>query len=285
MRDPSSQFSRYRALLSQSAQSALEATAGAMGDAPSPGALAVVVPVVRGESAVKALGALAHGPGRLTTLTGQSRPVYLPLAAHLARDALAKEKSRQGGGEQADVARLAQMLESEAISRQTVSLVLWQSLCVMEAAALLDDRAMHDAAAARVDAVLADAPAASDASGAGPLHAQRSEDQLDHWTYRELSGLHALANLAHHADRDDWWQAVHRIVLFHLEHTQPDYTTCEPWGVHAFLRWPETVVFADQQLHDTQTNMTLEGASAALLPALLLSDAANFLSSVSRKEG
>lgn len=219
------------------------------------------------------------GPA-LVTLTGQSRPVYRPLAVYLVLRALgvwggAFKPAR--GSEVAEVARaLVASLDSDpdeeaAGPGDAVALVLWNALCRLTAGRMVGDEAEAEAAAQRVERVLAASP------GEGALHARSADDQLDHWTYAELSGLHALANLALQGRRERWWAAVKRVARFHLDHTQPDYTTYEPWGVHAFLRWPAMSVFADQQVHDTQTNMHLSGASAALLPALLLADAAGAL--------
>ncbi|MEM6853593.1 MAG: hypothetical protein AAF593_04205 [Planctomycetota bacterium] len=114
----------------------------------------------------------------------------------------------------------------------------------------------------------------------GPLHTQTTDDAPDHWTYRELVGLHALHALVELTDqRDDlpsqpgWRQRVIEITDYHQYRTQPDYTTYQPWGLAAFLSNPNTVMFAEQQLHDTQSHLQIEGGVGALLPALLLADA------------
>ncbi len=223
------------------------------------------------DSAIRqTLGDLQQAHPRLVTLTGQSRPVYWPLAVHLVLRVCLQKGMGEAVGQEAvggEVAALAGAFEPTPLSRETVALVLWEALCAMEASSLIDDAAMKRSAEQRVEQVL------SQSSPTGALHVQQADDQLDHWTYRELSGLHALANLALHAHCETWWQAARRVAMFHLEHTQPDYTTYEPWAVHAFLHWPETMVFADQQLHDTETNLHLGGERVGLLPALLLADA------------
>ena len=41
----------------------------------------------------------------------------------------------------------------------------------------------------------------------------------------------------------------------------------------AFLGRPETVPFAEQQLHDVESHLAIAGPAGALLPGLLLADA------------
>lgn len=105
------------------------------------------------------------------------------------------------------------------------------------------------------------------------LHAQGLDDGIDFWTYRELVGLHALDLLAERHGRDDWRRRVHEIALHHTQHTQPDYTTYQPWSLAAFARHEDTASFAEQQLHDVATHLAIEGGGGAVLTALLLADA------------
>ena len=288
---PESQFSRYQALVSHLAQGALHAAQRRAPADPAPGALSAALPLARGRieagdlapdaaALLDAAQRLAQGPARLTTLTGQSRPVYFPLAAHLLivslpsrdrQDAIFTRDQCEALDTHLDA--LSAALSPAAFTRQTIALVLWQALVNLEIGAWRDERDRIDQSVARIEEVARAAPAGEQ----GPLHAQTGDDQLDHWTYRELSGLHALTNAALHCRRDDWWTLAQRVAHFHLEHTQPDYTTYEPWAVHAFLRWPDTMVLADQQLHDTETNLHLGGETVALLPGLLLADATRAL--------
>lgn len=105
-----------------------------------------------------------------------------------------------------------------------------------------------------------------------PLHQQKPEDSPDAWVYRELVGLHGVFGMfsAGYLDCEDIAGPVAR---YHLQHTQPDYTTYQPWALAAFLWFPETVGFAEQQLHDVQTHLSIEGPAGALVPGLLLADA------------
>ena len=101
-----------------------------------------------------------------------------------------------------------------------------------------------------------------------------ADESFDLWTYRELSGLHALANLALRQRNQVWAKRVQDIAEYHQANTQPDYTTSQPWGVFAFL-WPDsTHLFAEQQIHDAQTE---GGGGLTPLAAMLLADAAHSL--------
>lgn len=121
---------------------------------------------------------------------------------------------------------------------------------------------------AHVQAVLDDQ---TDTSAA--LQPRTVHDALDHWTYHELVALHALDQLARFWPQAGWTERLQAAALFHQAHTQPDYTTYQPWALAAFFGVPETDLFAEQQLHDTQTHLSLAGRPGALLPAVLLAQA------------
>ncbi len=155
-----------------------------------------------------------------------------------------------------------------------VDLVLWQALCLFEQAEAL----CRDADIELIDSVVHQAihiaPPDTAASAGQPLHPRRDGEALDAWTYRELCGMHALANLAIQRRNTSWARRLEQAARYHLEHTQPDYTTTQPWGVFAFL-WPDqTETFAEQQIHDA----TMEGgACPGPVASLLLADAAHAL--------
>lgn len=222
-----------------------------------------------------AVKAVTAGPRRCVTPTGQSRRTYHPLAVHLCLRAFAMGRASLAEAERdACEARLRDAVaryELGETADDDVAVTLWQTLCVVEAGrlGLAQERAV--AAMALADTLLL----ANEAGGS--LHVQSIDDQLDAWTYRELAALHAGANLALVCERDDWRKRVLAAAGFHLQHTQPDYTTYEPWGVFAFLWSSETTIFADQQLHDTAANLQLSHGSAALMAGLLLADAARSL--------
>jgi len=99
----------------------------------------------------------------------------------------------------------------------------------------------------------------------GALHPQDPDESLDHWTYCELVGLHALDQLSRLADGDPFRARINEVAQFHLYHTQPDHVTEHPWAFAAFAQSPDTRMFALQQIHDVAT--TREPVVAALILA------------------
>lgn len=288
------QFSRYESLVLQEAARALELARQAAQAGGSRSGLAEALPAARvllgrpvqREEVQPLLAGLTQWarlageagaePPRLATLTGQSRPVYFPLAVHLFLRAVEVIGSQLTPADRDAAQQAARGLGRAMVAAlespqdpQQLALTLWQALVATEAAVLAGD-STPGAALAAVERIV-------QASSTGPLHTMDPDDLLDAWTYHELAGLHALDRLAQRTGRADWRGCVEQAAHYHLEHTQPDYTTYEPWAVHVFLRWPQTAMFADQQLHDVATNLGLSGPQAALMPALLLADAADAL--------
>ena len=60
-------------------------------------------------------------------------------------------------------------------------------------------------------------------------------------------------------------RAVRRATRFHLNETQPDHATAQPWGLFAFVWNPPTRPLADQLLHADATARTIDGVSLILL--------------------
>lgn len=167
---------------------------------------------------------------------GHSRPIYRCLAFHLAASAGAPATPQWSTDE------------------EDVSLTLWREVVSPST----DTFSKIEAIANTCDS---------------SLHEQALDDGIDFWTYREMVGVHALHLLAQRYQREDWQQRVVEITNYHQHHTQPDYTTYQPWGLAAFLSNPDTIMFGEQQLHDVQTHLQIEGGAGAVLPALLLADA------------
>jgi len=89
-----------------------------------------------------------------------------------------------------------------------------------------------------------------------------------------LVGLHALARLALLRRHKTWAKRVEEIAMYHLENTQPDNATNQPWGLFAFLWSAKTRSFAEQQMHDATAH---SGGAVSPLAAMLLADAADCL--------
>jgi hypothetical protein len=88
------------------------------------------------------------------------------------------------------------------------------------------------------------------------FHQLTPETLLDGFVYDELVAIHAAYNSAKVMGDEDgggMTERVRRAVRWHVENTQPDNTTNEPWGLAAFAALDETGTFAEQQLHDTVT--------------------------------
>ncbi|MFK7788976.1 MAG: hypothetical protein AB8C95_05695 [Phycisphaeraceae bacterium] len=115
-------------------------------------------------------------------------------------------------------------------------------------------------------------------TGPAPLVPLGLDDLIDSWTYYELVGLHGLhlCNLVE--PNETLAQQIRSVAEYHLGHTQPDYTTYQPWGLAAFASDVYTAMFAEQQLHDVATHLSIEGPGGAVLPALLLADNAAAMS-------
>jgi hypothetical protein len=65
--------------------------------------------------------------------------------------------------------------------------------------------------------------------------------------YEELITLHAVASYAVRVNEESFRRAVARNAEFHLNETQPDHATAEPWGLLAFIQYAPPL--ADQVLH------------------------------------
>ena len=109
--------------------------------------------------------------------------------------------------------------------------------------------------------------------GTGPLHEQGPDDAPDFWTYQELTALHAWDALAEWFEDPRGRDRVAAAARWHMGHTQPDYTTYQPWALAAFGRRDETRGFAEQQMHDAETHLNLAGGAGSVVAGLLLADA------------
>ncbi len=158
------------------------------------------------------------------------------------------------------------------------AITLWWTLCLHDQAVL----AQRD-----VDVEIVDAVVHQITNRPGPegsLHPSHEDDEdhahepTDRWIYDELCGLHALANLALGRRNRAWAHRVEQIALHHMNHTQPDHVTTQPWAVFAFVWSSQTRHFADQVIHDATAGR--DGSTRPMDPvaAMLLADAVSALS-------
>ena len=100
----------------------------------------------------------------------------------------------------------------------------------------------------RGDASLFDQVAAAQQSSGAYFQVERS-DNLETLWYWELVLLHALAAYAIRTGSSPLLDSARRAAAYHLNETQPDHATTEPWALNAFLLSPDTWPQADQVLH------------------------------------
>ncbi len=87
------------------------------------------------------------------------------------------------------------------------------------------------------------------AASAGPfLRATSADNPETHW-YHELVLLHAAGGYAAQAEDRTVAAAVARNVVFHLNETQPDHATNQPWAVFPFVWVAPARSLADGALH------------------------------------
>ena len=246
---------------------------------------------------LRLLALAARGPRDEPVLladgSGHRRDVYYPFVLRLYLRAFAAryEAMPQSAWSACEDAIPAAVDPVRAVERYAdtppppplVALTLWQAVAIGEQAALLG----RDVDTEMIDGVVHHALQAGGAGGGvgsvgRPLHPHADNESLDAWTYRELSGLHALAAAAVLRRNQAWARRVEEVAMYHLEHTQPDYTTTQPWGLFAFAWSIATRPFADQQLLDAESVVATAGrgpevAQALPMVGMLLADAADAL--------
>lgn len=218
------------------------------------------------------------GPGnwsRWDDAIGFSRPIYHPLVLHLHR----RVAELHHGNERLHLSATAASVVLPSLGendRSDLAISLWKIVCKIELVGGWPPPLERDVE-------LLQRFLSTEDGRDGSLHAQHHDDLLDAWTYRELAGLHALWRLAllmrERSGSADAGTAgtcerrAHEAALFHVAHTQPDYTTYQPWALPAFLAFDDTRHFGEQQLHDVETHLAIDGPDGAVVPALLLADA------------
>ena len=223
-----------------------------------------------------------HALPRLVDTAGHGRDVYWPFVLHLHLAAFIRRyeslpSDLWGVCEEAvpvavGPARWIEAYTSEPPPPESTAVVLWSALCLCEQAVI----ASRDVDVEWVESVVHHMVERPGTGGAlHQRHEATSSEQsrsLDAWTYRELCGLHALANLALLRRNQVWAKHVERIAMYHLEHTQPDNTTNQPWGVFGFLWSSKTRTMGQQQIHDAMAHRG--GGQINVMAGMLLADAA-----------
>lgn len=273
------EFNGYDRQLSSLAWKGLTSGSIALGDALPGESIAAAIPAaklllvsdvslhVELQRGFEAVGKLT---GMMKDPAGHRRPIYLPLAFHLLLTAWQRHIKKPLPVAARDLS--SRMLAKLDDTDTAIDATLWKLLCLYQVSMMTGDEPLWKKVVARLNTVIA-SPGED-----GSLHVQDPDDSLDAWTYRELVGLHALFHLAVLMNDDVIQKRCGEIARFHLENTQPDNTTNQPWGIAAFLSDPATASMGVQQMHDAMA----QGSSSAsqnvgLVAAMLLADAASVL--------
>lgn len=235
------------------------------------------------------------GPILLRDELGHRRALYFPLSLRLHLSVVTRQQERASATASASdaVKALAESIASLrcdlidascAVSLvwdelpnsgeqvHDVATLLWHALTRSQAMRWLGDDVVVEDELRKIDSFVDRIIATAGPDGS--LHEQSIDDTIDAWTFRELSALHALADLSVQRHRHDWLAVVRRVAIHHLNNTQPDHITTQPWGVHAFSWWPDTMSFARQQIHDASLSGVATGrTNVSPIIGALLSDA------------
>jgi hypothetical protein len=133
-----------------------------------------------------------------------------------------------------------------AASGALASSAAWSALALRVAGSLFIRDPWTDLAAG----VMGQLSRAQQPSGAF-LMASASDHPETRWYY-ELCILHAAASFAVQAEDRTVANAVARATTYHLNETQPDHATTQPWGLFAFIWNTQTHSLADQMLHSVE---------------------------------
>lgn len=194
---------------------------------------------------------------------GHHRPVYRLLLLHGGLRVMMTSPS---------LAEPRPLILPPAHENPSADLQLWGCLLQLEQSAIKAlPTAATDAALAQIDELL------TRPGEGGSLHRMNADESLDGWTWRELVGLHALAHVCVLAPSPMRLNRLQEVASYHLDNTQPDNTTNQPWGLPGFVLGG-AVTLAEQQLHDVLAHATtLASRRPPLLTGLLLADAARLL--------
>lgn len=104
----------------------------------------------------------------------------------------------------------------------------------------------------------------------GALLLTTASDNPETTWYHELIILHAMTTYGLRSGSEAVLDAARRAALYHLNETQPDHATTQPWGINAFLLSAETYPLVDQLLHALMTQDPKMGADP--VSSVLLAD-------------
>jgi hypothetical protein len=202
----------------------------------------------------------------VSDVAGHQRPVYLPLLIYCWL--LAYEISPVPTWRSAIlrwVIDLAELAASENLGEcsgsrgASIGEAIWIALTSYVAGEVFEEEHWTLAGKQRMTSICEN----QQSSGAF-LKATASDNPETLW-YHELILLHAVASYAARSGDAVAARAAERSANFHLNETQPDHATAQPWGLPAFVRY--TPMLADQMLHTIATQQPggIDGVSLMLL--------------------
>ncbi|QOV88629.1 hypothetical protein [Humisphaera borealis] len=143
----------------------------------------------------------------------------------------------------------------------------WKAVALLAGAELLHDDQLVRTAVRAVRSV-----AGRQNSDGTYLLASRS-DNLESLWFHELQIAHAVASLGLQTGDPDLLASASRAARFHMNETQPDHATNQPWGLSAFLINADTHLMAEGLVHAAAVDQPerLSGISLILLADALYS--------------
>jgi len=213
---------------------------------------------------------------------GHARPALLGLLCYAALQAVAAS-DRMLVGEQAESAACSVDALAASADRSAAALpdavpaadgaklaaIAWAALAAHRGGELLhDDRTVAAAGRAFRAIIARQAPA-------GPYLVATARDNPETLWFHELQVAHAVASYALQSGEAGALASGRRAAAWHLNETQPDHATNQPWGLTAFLAEPDARVMADGLLHAAAVQQAAGDAPAEpdAVTLILLADA------------
>jgi hypothetical protein len=226
-------------------------------------AFALIAPLLNGTFDLDAAAVIDAG--------GHSRPAYRGLLCYAALHAIAASDRVLLNEQAAAVLRWIESLREEvqsagltppdlpAAKGGEAAGVAWSALAAYRGGELLHDDRLIDWAGQVFHGLVA----CQRAEGAYLLPS-RSDNPETLW-YHELQIIHAMGSYALQTGEEAVLASARRAAAYHLNETQPDHATNEPWGLPAFLCDPQTHLMADQLLHTAAVQQPGRADGVALI--------------------
>jgi hypothetical protein len=189
---------------------------------------------------------------RVVDAVGHQRPIYRLLLVYAWRQTLARVESFLTPAQASEWATALSRWAYPLVKTGNVVEDAWSALASGDPASIFE-RVGED----------------QNSSGAF-LKSDPSQNPEVAW-FDELVLLHAVAAYAARSRSPRTEAAAGRAAAYHLNETQPDHATDQPWGLLAFILNPATQAVADQMLHTArvQSPNGARGVTAILLADVL----------------